>query len=271
MSAAAQPGSEPTSLRADMRRLFPSPGDVEPVEAYGRLSRTAAGRPAVRLNMIASVDGAASSDGRSGALGGPADKALFATLRSLADVIVVGAGTVRAERYGPVRLSPAERARPGSWGLPAVPPIAVITRTCRLDWDSPLFRDAEERPLVVTTSSADATDRQQAAEMADVVVAGDLDVDFAGALSMLGERGHADVLCEGGPGIAAQLAAGGLIDEVCLTVAPLLVGGDAGRILHAPTPPPESTELILSHILESDGYLFLRYRRLDDGALRGSG
>ena len=84
----------------EMRRLFPDPGEVDPIDAYGRLSRDGH-RPRVRLNMIATVDGAGSLDGHSAALGGPADKALFATLRALADVILVGAATMRTETYGP--------------------------------------------------------------------------------------------------------------------------------------------------------------------------
>ena len=139
-----------------MRQLFPTAGDVDPADAYGRLAALGPGRPGVRLNMIASVDGAASLQGRSGALGGPADKALFATLRSLADVVLVGAGTMRAEGYGPARLSDDARARRRDWGLAPVPPIAVITRSCRLDWRARFFTEAEQRPLVVTVASAAA-------------------------------------------------------------------------------------------------------------------
>ena len=144
-----------------MRQLYPDTTDVDRVAAYGRLDQVA-GRPAVRLNMIASIDGAASVSGRSGALGGPADKALFAILRSLADV-VVGAATMRVEGYGPARLDVAARARRQGWGLAAVPPIAVVTRQCRLAWDSPFFVDAEARPVVITVSSSAAGDRAAAA------------------------------------------------------------------------------------------------------------
>jgi riboflavin biosynthesis pyrimidine reductase len=242
-----------------MGQLFPTAGDVDPVDAYGRLAALGPGRPRVRLNMIVSVDGAASLQGRSGALGGPADKALFATLRSLADVVVVGAGTMRAEGYGPARLSEEAGARRRAWGLPPVPPIAVITRSCRLDWSARFFTEAQQRPLVVTVASAAAADRARAAEVADVIIAGD-DVDLARAVSALAKRGHTNVLSEGGPGIAAQLAAAGLLDEVCLTVAPLLAAGEARRILDgAALAPPSALEL--GRVLEADGYLFLGYRR----------
>ena len=103
----------------------------------------------------------------------PADKALFAVLRSLADVVLVGAGTMRAEGYGPARLSDDARARRRDRGPPPVPPIAVMTRSCRLDWSARFFTEAEQRPLVVTVASAAAADRARAAEMADTVIAGD--------------------------------------------------------------------------------------------------
>jgi riboflavin biosynthesis pyrimidine reductase len=243
-----------------MRQLFPTAGDVDPVDAYGRLAALGPGRPGVRLNMIASVDGAASLQGRSGALGGPADKALFATLRSLADVVLVGAGTMRAEGYGLARLSDDARGRRRDWGLSPVPPIAVITRSCRLDWSARFFTEAEQRPLVLTVAAAAAAVRMGAAAVADVIVAGDDKVDLARAVRALAKRGHTNVLSEGGPGVAAQLAGAGLLDEVCLTVAPLLAAGEARRILDGAALGPPSV-LELGHVLEADGYLFLRYRR----------
>jgi riboflavin biosynthesis pyrimidine reductase len=242
-----------------LRQLFPDPGEVDPVDAYGRLGRVG-DRPGVRLNMIASVDGAASIAGMSGSLGGPADKAMFAALRSLADVILVGAATMRAEGYGPVRLGEDARNRRRQWGLGPVPPIAVVTRASQLDWGSPFFTEAEQRPIVVTTASAAAADRDRAAEVANVITAGTDGVDLAAAIRQLGELGHENVLAEGGPGIAAQLAAADLLDELCLSVSPLLVGGDARRILageatEVPTP------LELCNVLLADNYLFTRYRR----------
>jgi riboflavin biosynthesis pyrimidine reductase len=243
-----------------MRALVPPPGTTDPVDAYGRLGRLGPRRPGVRLNMIASVDGAAAIDGRSGALGGPADKGLFAVLRSLADVILVGAATVRAEGYGPVRLDEGARSRRSRLGLPAVPPIAVITHTCRLDWASVFFTDAEQRPLVVTVASAAATARERAAQVAEVIVAGDSEVDLVDAVHALAARGHDNVLAEGGPVVAAELAAAGLLDELCLTLSPLLAGGDAHRIL-AGTALAPPLRLELGHVLEAAGSLFLRYRR----------
>lgn len=241
-----------------MHQLYPELADIDPFDAYGRPARRD-GRPSVRLNMIASIDGAAYLSGRSGALGGPADKALFATLRSLADVILVGAATVRVEGYGPARLDPAARARRQRLGLATTVPIAVVTRSCRLDWTSPFFTAAEARPLVVTASSSNAGDRAVASEVAEVILAGRDDVDLSAAVGALGERGYDSILAEGGPGIAAQLAVAGLLDEVCLTLSPMLAAGDARRILDGPAVVPP-VRLELAGVLTADSYLFLRYR-----------
>ena len=225
-----------------MRQLLPTLVDpVDPMAVYGDLP-AAPGRPAVRLNMIASVDGATTVAGVSGGLGGRADHALFAVLRSLADVVLVAAGTVRTERYGP---SPT--------------PIAVVSRSLRLDWDAPFFTAPLARPLVVTVARAPAAQRARATAVADVVVAGDRDVDLAAALAALADRGHQAVLAEGGPTLNGQLAAAGLLDELCLTLSPRLAAGDAKRILEGPSLPAPAG-LRLCSVCEQDGFLFLRYR-----------
>jgi len=225
-----------------VRQLLPTFVDpVDPMAVYAD-PPVAAGRPGVRFNMIASVDGATAVDGVAGGLGGEADRALFALLRRLADVVLVAAGTVRAEGYGP---SPV--------------PIAVVTRSCRLDWDSRFFTAQVARPVVVTVATAPAEARARAAEVADVVVAGERDVDLARALDALGARGWRAVLCEGGPTLNGQLAAAGLLDELCLTLSPCLVGGDAKRLLAGPLLPGPPT-LTLASACEEDGFLFLRFR-----------
>ena len=227
-----------------MRQLLPFPCDpVDPAALYGDLP-SARTRPAVRLNMIASIDGATAVAGVSGGLGGPADQALFAVLRSQADVVLVAAATVRAEHYGPLAV-----------------PVAVLSRSCRLDWDSPFFTAAVTPPIVVTVAEAPALERKKAADLADVIVAGERDVDLMVALGALAERGYARVLAEGGPTLNGQLAAAGLLDELCLTVSPLLAGGDAKRILTGPVLPSGSGWQIRS-LCEQDGFLFLRYRPL---------
>ena len=225
-----------------MRQLLPFPQDpVDPAALYDDLP-PAGPRPTVRLNMIASIDGATAVAGRSGGLGGPADQALFTVLRSRADVVLVAAGTVRAEHYGPSKV-----------------PVAVISRSCRLDWDSPFFIAAMAQPVVVTVARAPALEREKAAGLADVIIAGERDVDLAAALGALAERGYARVLAEGGPTLNGQLAAAGLLDELCLTLSPLLAGGDAKKILAGPALAPGRGWRLRS-LCEQDGFLFLRYR-----------
>jgi riboflavin biosynthesis pyrimidine reductase len=242
-----------------MRQLFPIPvDDVDALDVYGDIPVGGA-RPWVRLNMIASVDGATSVEGLSGQLGGPSDHKVFAALRSLTDAVLVAAGTVRAERYGPVRFADATVDARRARGQADVPPIAVISRTCALDWSTPFFTDATARPIVVTVESAPVDNRRQAADVADVVVVGDKDVDLAGAVDALGQRGAGNILAEGGPTLNGHLAAAGMLDELCLTLSPRLVGGDAHRIVHGPALTGRH-DVDLRSICEEDGYLFLRFR-----------
>ena len=225
-----------------MRQLWPeSIESIEALDVYRDLP-VVEGRPAVRLNMIGSVDGATAVDGRSGGLGGPADRKVFAALRSLADVVLVAAGTVRAENYGPAKV-----------------PIAVVSGSLRLDWDTPFFTAAVHRPMIFTSERAPTEAGKQAEAVADVVVVGDTTVDLTQAVGQLGERGFAHVLAEGGPSFNGALASAGLLDELCLSLAPLLASGDAKRIVTGPPlePPPE---MALRSLCEEDGYLFLRYR-----------
>jgi riboflavin biosynthesis pyrimidine reductase len=225
-----------------VRQLFPDLVEgVEPLDVYRDLP-VVAGRPAVRLNMIESVDGAAAVDGRSGGLGGPADRRVFAALRSLADVVLVAAGTVRAENYGPANL-----------------PIAVVSGSLRLDWDTPFFNDAVHRPIVVTSGRAPAEAVKQAEAVADVLMAGEAEVDLARAVAQLGARGFGHVLAEGGPSFNGSLAAADLLDELCLTFAPVLVAGEARRIIAGSALQPPA-ELTLRSLCEEDGYIFFRYR-----------
>ena len=225
-----------------MRQILPTFVDpVDPTAVYADLP-VADGRPGVRLNMIASLDGATAVDGVAGGLANKADQDLFHLMRSLADVVLVAAGTVRAEGYGPSKV-----------------PIAVVTRSCNLDWGSRFFTAQDARPVVVTVATAPAEARARAAEVADVVVAGERDVDLAMAVDALGERGWRAVLCEGGPTLNGQLAAAGLLDELCLTLSPRLVGGTAKRLLAGPLLPGPPT-LTLASACEQDGFLFLRYR-----------
>jgi riboflavin biosynthesis pyrimidine reductase len=247
-----------------MRQLLPVPPDRRDLTADD-LADLYGDPPSMRLNMIASADGSASAGGKSGALGGPADKRVFAALRSVADAVLVGAGTWRTEGYGPARLADAARARRRAAGRPEVPAIAVITARAQLDWGRPFFTEAEVRPLIVTVAAAPADSVARARQVADVIVAGEHEVDLGQAVGELRARGFAHVLCEGGPHLGAQLAAEGILDELCLTVSPRLVVGDASRILVGPALPTPAA-LALVHVLEEDGFLFLRYRKAEPHA-----
>jgi riboflavin biosynthesis pyrimidine reductase len=242
-----------------MRLLYPHFEDVvDPAEIYADLP-SAVGRPSVRLNMIVSVDGGTSWNGVSGGLGGPADKALFAVMRTLPDVILVASGTMRAEHYGPavlpVGVQDARRAR----GQRPVPPVAVVSQRCDFDWDSTFFTAATERPFIITVGSAAPANLERAREVAEVIVAGDELVDLGVAVADLGERGVEHILAEGGPTLNGELATAGLLDELCVSLAPLLASGDAKRII-AGSALAQLERVRLRSILEEDDYLFLRYR-----------
>ncbi|HET7018943.1 MAG TPA: pyrimidine reductase family protein [Streptosporangiaceae bacterium] len=217
--------------------------------------------PWVKANMITSVDGAISVQGRSGGLSGLADKLIFGLLRSLADVIVVGAQTARAERYGqakPSAIWPQLRK-----GRPAVPPIAVVTKQLTLDLDSPLIQgNGGPRTIILTTSQA-ATDRVElASKTADVIIAGDHEVSATAIVDRLAELGHRKILVEGGPTLLAQLSAAGLLDELCWTVSPLIEGGGAARMMVSKTSdPPITRDFSLRALLEDDGFLLASYIR----------
>ncbi len=239
--------------------LFPKNLDAVDAAAVYADQPMATGRPAVRLNMIVSVDGGTSWNGVSGALGGPADKALFRVMRSLTDVVLVASGTMRAEKYGPALLPEATQAERQARGQRPVPAIAVVSSSCDFDWDISFFKDATERPIIMTVEAADAEKRKRASEVADVVIAGDNEVDLRQAVNACATRGAQNVLAEGGPTLNGELARAGLLDELCVTLAPLLASGDAKRIIAGSTL-DELEALELRSILEDDEYLFLRYR-----------
>nr|MBA2282451.1 dihydrofolate reductase family protein [Acidimicrobiia bacterium] len=180
--------------------------------------------------------------------------AVFRAIRAVADVVLVAAGTARAERYG------AGRARPG--GSPP-PRIAVVTGSADLDPEQRLFADAHPaiRPLVLTTAAADEERRARLAEVAEVVLVGDGLVDLPLALTALAERGAGVVLCEGGPTLNGQLVQLDLVDEWCQSVAPLLAGGRSRRVAEGDGPPAGPGALRLDRLLEEDGTLFARYVR----------
>jgi riboflavin biosynthesis pyrimidine reductase/flavin reductase (DIM6/NTAB) family NADH-FMN oxidoreductase RutF len=242
-----------------VRRLVPrAVGDVEVDEAYADLARQrSVGRPYVAVNMVATADGAISFGGRTKELSSEADRYVFHLLRSLADVILVGAQTVRAERYGPPRVPETRQAERVARGQAPVPRIAIVSGSLDLDWSAPLFTASPTRPLVLTANAAPSAELARANEVADVVVAGDARVDLPAALAALAVP---VVLCEGGPTLNGLLAADDLIDELCVTVAPALAGGDVGGGLLGHVRLPGLRHLALQHAFEDGGNLFLRYR-----------
>jgi riboflavin biosynthesis pyrimidine reductase len=211
----------------------------------------------LRANMVSSADGAGYLDGRTEGLSSPADMRLFGVLRVLADVVLVGAGTARIERYKPARRRPPLAALRAD--RPPAPPIALVSRKLGLDFATPLFTEAPEdaRTIVITCAAAPDDRRAAAAKVADVIVAGDLVVDLTEALSALRARGLGRVMCEGGPHLLGEIAAAGLLDELCLTVSPILAGPGPGRVTAgAPFP---ARPMRLEHVLEDGGFLFCRY------------
>jgi riboflavin-specific deaminase-like protein len=243
-------------------QLFPAfLADVNPVELVAADFRpTPADRPWVVVNMVASIDGAIEVDGRSGGLGSPPDKAMFHALRQLPDVILAGAGTVRAENYGPVQLDADAQARRVERGQRALPRLAVVSGRAHLDPASRLFSDPMQRPLIITTSSAPSDHVDKLRDVADIIVAGSGSVDMHEAFAQLRSQELKTLLCEGGPTLNNQLLAENLVDEWCQTIAPVLTGGDATRGASGPTS-GVSRSLQLARIIVEDDVMLLRYAR----------
>lgn len=217
-------------------------------------------RPWVQVNFVSSPDGAVTVGGKSHGLSGPADKKVFMLGRTLADVVLVGAGTAAIEGYEGVKAGEVRAAARTRLGLSPVPPIAVVTRRATIDPAAPLITESAV-PTIVLTCLAAAEDRRTALADAgaDVVITGDADVDLPVALAELDKRGLRRVSCEGGPHLFGGLIEAGLVDQLCLTVSPMLAGGDASRIAVGP-PPVAPRKLELASVLTDDGFLMLRYR-----------
>jgi riboflavin biosynthesis pyrimidine reductase len=236
-----------------VRRIHPDildNPDIERAYAYP------AGHPWLRLNMVASADGAAWLKGRSGGLSSKGDRRIFGLLRGLADVVVAGAGTVRTEQYA--AIEPRESWKVLRADRAATPPIAVVSRSLDLDLDGPLFVGGASRSIVVTCEAAPADRRAKASRVADVIVAGDVQVDMSEAVRELHDRGLTRILCEGGPRLNGHLGQAGLIDELCLTISPMLLAGGAARIVNGEM---TQIDLGLSQVLEEEGVLFCKYTR----------
>jgi riboflavin biosynthesis pyrimidine reductase len=213
----------------------------------------------LRVNFVASIDGAATDHGVSGGLSGHADKRVFDLLRRLSDVILVGAGTVRAEGYGAMRLDPASVQLRRASGLSAQPVFAIVSGTLGLDPESAALTDAPVKAIVVTVGAASRMKKEAFSRVADVLVCGEETLDVNVMLDAFAKRGLRQVLCEGGPTLFGTLLDADRVDELCLTISPLLEAGDAHRIVVGS--PEKVRRMTLRHVLISNGTLMLRYLR----------
>jgi len=219
----------------------------------------------VRGNAISTLDGGATTEGTSGGLGGCGDRRLFQVLRELADVVVVGAGTVRAENYAGVQMTVRQRQIRQQLQQPEVPPIAVISRSGQLERDLPVLTHTEIPPLVVTCSAAFGAARSQLGASAEVLACSGADpseIDPAVVLATLADRGFTRILTEGGPTIMDIFIEADLLDELCVTFSPMLVAGSAKRIVAGPG--HVVRRMRRAHLVaDGDGYLYARYTRVN--------
>ncbi len=242
-----------------MRRLLPDPAPTtveQQLDAYRPWEDPPAERPFVATNFAVTVDGRATIGGVSGPIGSDADTEMLARLRTRFDAVMIGAGTMRAERYGRVVARQEQRERREQLGLPHDPLMVIVSGRLDLPWDAPLFTAGGGRVLIFTASEVEPPETATSLR----VVRHEGAVDLPAALRHLREeRGVRALLCEGGPHLHGQLWAGGLVDELFLTTAPRMTGAEAPRIVEAPL--PQIAELELAWLLEHDGELFSRYRQ----------
>jgi riboflavin biosynthesis pyrimidine reductase len=245
--------SAPHGLRAGTSTIGPDEAEAELRALY---TQRATGSW-VRGNMITSLDGGATgADGRSGSINGPADLRVFTTLRALADVVLVGAGTVRAEGYRAPRLPDALRAVRQAAGRPANPALAVVSASG--DLPDALLTD-DPPPFVFTTEASPHLDRLHAALPSDHLVVLPDPLPLPAVIASLADRAMPQILTEGGPHLLGQLLEQDLLDELCLTTSPLVVGGPAPRIVAGVDwlrPPHDARPALLLHC---DGVLLGRW------------
>jgi len=249
-----------------MRQIHPAPADdVDPLDLYPADDRRSDGpNPWVMLNMVASVDGAIAIDGKSGGLGGDGDRAVFRAVRACADWILVAAGTARAEHYRRPDPDDEVRARRLATGRAARPRLAVVTASLNLPDSLPLLgarSGPDDLPaLIITGRDAPSDAETRLRDHAEIVRLDQPSPTPAAILAELGSRGAEVVLAEGGPSFNGQLVDAGVVDEICLSTAPMLVGGTTPRIVDG-AERAVAADLALDRLLEHDGALFARYLR----------
>ena len=241
-----------------MRRLIPDPGPTtvpEQIEKLDLISSAPDDRPYVITNFAVTLDGKATLHGRSGSIGTERDTEMLVCLRTRVDAVMIGAGTMRAERYGRPIADPGKRGRRERRGLSQDPLLVIVSGRLDIPWDAPVFGDRGARILIFTTS--DAEPPETVAEVR--VVRHEGKVDLAHALAHLrAQRGVRALLCEGGPRLHAQLIDAALVDELFVTHAPKLAGGDGPGL--AVGLPELERPLEVVWLLDEHGELFARYR-----------
>ncbi len=246
-----------------MKRLLPEPGPTtvpDQVHELDLVSDPPDDRPYVITNFAVTLDGKATLHGRSGAIGSDTDTEMLVCLRTRVDAVMIGAGTMRAERYGRPLADPGKRGRRERRGLSQDPLLVIVSGRLDIPWDAPVFGDRGARVLIFTTSETEAPET-----LAEVrLVRHDGMVDLAAALTYLrSERGVRALLCEGGPRLHAQLLDAGLVDELFVTHAPKLAGGEGPGLAVGLS--ELERQLELAWLLDEDGELFARYRVPRDG------
>ncbi|HEX6299010.1 MAG TPA: dihydrofolate reductase family protein [Acidimicrobiia bacterium] len=239
-----------------MIRDTPGGEGLDPLELQMSYQRGRPDRPWVMGNFVTTIDGAAVVDGGSTAINDEDDKRMFGAIRAVPDFILVGAETLRAENYQPVDLDePRRRARVAA-GLDEVPHLVVATRSLDLDPDMRVFGNPKRRVTILTDEKAPAERAEALAVVADVVrLRGTSPSDLVHYMRMAKV-----ILCEGGPSLMGQFIAAGLVDEMALTISPLLTAGVSVRMAHGPAADPP-LEMRLDQVLYGDRALFLRYLR----------
>ena len=248
-----------------MRLLLPHLADDIAVAELDDPRPAPADRPWILVDMVTSLDGAITIDGRSGGLGGEADRAVFRHLRGVCDAVLVGAATVRTENYGSVVVDDATRDARRARGQEPWPSLVIVSGSLALEPTARAFTDAVERgaprPIVLTTAHAHARSRALD-DVAEIIECGDTELDLVAAMGALGARGMRVLTCEGGPILNGHLLTADLVDEWCWTVSPLLVGGTSSRsVVHTGSvgSPPRGFEI--TRLAEADGSLFVRALR----------
>jgi riboflavin biosynthesis pyrimidine reductase len=253
------PATEGSAVADRIDRLFPEPVAAATDEQVLDWYATPTGVDRwVSFNFVSSLDGTAVYRGRSGTLGSAAVQRIFKLLRRQADVVLVGAQTVRVEGYSGQLVDAAAQQWRRRHGLAAHPALAVVSGTLNLEPDSALFTDAPVRPLLITTASADAGRRTSLEEVADVIIAGEQTLDVERLTTALADRGLHRIHSEGGPRLFGTFQEAGRVDELCLSLSPLLVGGNDSRISAGAAELP-AAGYELRQVLRAGSMLFMRY------------